>query len=136
MMIVMTELQFWNKLSIMRFRSTIVLFLMVAAEKVTKVAGKGLQERATALRRTGLGSSVTRGRKTFYGFGPHPRPKAIPFGLAPICFGSETGTEYKKQPRPKALIVLVQVQVLELRLNIFLVHLHKIRPYSSNFNTI
>jgi len=79
---------------------------------------------------------VIRGRKTLYGFGPHPRPKAIPFGLAPICFGSETGTEYKKQPRPKALIVLVQVQVLELRLNIFLVHLHKIRPYSSNFNTI
>jgi len=44
-----------------------------------------------------------------YDFGPHPRPKAIPFGLAPICFGSGIGAEYKKQPRPKALIVLVYV---------------------------
>ena len=68
----------------------------LAALRVLLNLVEGLQERIAALRRTGLSSGVTRGRKTLYDFGPHPRPKAIPFGLAPICLGYGTGTEYKK----------------------------------------
>jgi len=33
--------------------------------------------------------------------------KPSPFGLVPICFGSRTGAEHKKQLLPKALPALV-----------------------------
>jgi len=36
-----------------------------------------------------------------------PEAKNHPFFLTPICLGSGTGAEYKKQPGPKALTALV-----------------------------
>jgi len=44
--------------------------------------------------------------------------KPSPFGLAPICFSSRTGTEHKKQPLPKALSALVGISNSALSLSV------------------
>ena len=54
------------------------------------------------------GPREPRQKSTPYGFGWHPRPKTTLFYLTPICLGSGTGTEYQKQPGPKALTALVR----------------------------
>jgi len=56
----------------------------------------------------GFSLGMTGAEKRLYGFGWQSRPKINPFGFIPICLGSKTGAEYKKQLGPKALTALVE----------------------------